>query len=148
MNIISHGFLIIVIIVLVFALVEIDGFNNQIKDRSRSQELQIRGLTKQLTKQIETCKSYNVFIEAVTKISKIPYTEEFDCYDHSKALQTELRELDIESSIMINGGRDHAWVAIWIESVTGNFIPIDHQYKILEVRDQNLVPVCTSNDSN
>ena len=56
------------------------------------------------------------------------------CYEHAKDLQEELRKLDIESSIFINEGRTHAWVGVWIETITGQFISPDHDYKILEIR--------------
>lgn len=84
--------------------------------------------------ELEECKKYNVFRRAVLEIGYRPYSNNYDCYDHSKDLQSELRELDIESSILINSGRDHAWIGVWIETTEGKFINPNHNLHILEVR--------------
>lgn len=92
-------------------------------------------LENQLSKgKLEECQRYNLFQQAVSKIGKKPYSEDYDCYEHAKDLQKELRDLDIESSILINEGRDHALNCAWIESITGQFISPENDYKIIEIR--------------
>lgn len=84
--------------------------------------------------ELDECKKYNVFRRAVLEIGYRPYSNNYDCYGHSKDLQSALRELDIESSILINSGRNHAWLGVWIETTEGKFINPNHNLHILEVR--------------
>ena len=84
--------------------------------------------------ELKECQQYNVFKRTVFEIGERPYSKDYDCYDHSQDLQSALRKLDIESSILINSGRNHAWLGVWIESTEGNFISPDNNFKILEIR--------------
>lgn len=43
---------------------------------------------------------------------------------------------------MINSARDHAWLAVWVESTNGTFKIRGINQTILEVRDENLKVVC------
>lgn len=70
--------------------------------------------------------------------------ETYNCYDHSKDLQTLLAESEIESSIFINRGRTHAWVAVWVEANTGQFISPDNSFYPLEIRDAELNVICSN----
>lgn len=72
-----------------------------------------------------------------------------NCYDHSKALQKQLAAAGMESSIFVNGDRTHAWLAVWIETTTGKFVPpkaaASFPYDtLIEVRDRSLGVVCTA----
>lgn len=82
---------------------------------------------------------------AVARVGAIPYRNPgANCYDHSKALQKELAALGVESSIFVNETRGHAWVAIWVDAITGDFIPPSHTYgAVLEVRDRDLNVICS-----
>lgn len=88
--------------------------------------------------------------KALAWIKTTPYDkEENNCYDRSQALQKRLKELNIESSILINEKRNHAWVAVWIEPDTGTFVEIDRNfrgaeefYKPFELRDHNNKVIC------
>ena len=91
----------------------------------------------------------NKLQSAIDEVGKIPYNSSYaNCYDHSKLLQKKLAENDITSSIFINKGRTHAWVAVWIEVTKGNlgfesnFIPVKNPFELLEVRDSNLNVIC------
>lgn len=84
--------------------------------------------------QLKECQRYNIFQQVVSEIGKREYSSEYNCYDHAKDLQSGLRELDIESSILINSGRNHAWVGVWIETTTGQFISPDNNFEIMEIR--------------
>jgi hypothetical protein len=78
----------------------------------------------------------NVFRTALAQINPKDYNrQDNNCFDHSLALQTELRKAGIESSIFINENRNHAWVAVWVESTNGNFIhPQRNRLHPVEVR--------------
>ena len=81
-------------------------------------------------------KEFSSLYKATSEIGSIPYDSSFsDCYDHSKLLTKKLEKMNIKSSIMVNEDRSHAWVAVWIEATSGQFIPVDKQEKILEIRD-------------
>lgn len=80
---------------------------------------------------------FSSLYQATSEIGQIPYDASFsDCYDHSKLLTQKLAERNIRSSIMVNKDRSHAWVAVWIEATSGQFVPIkDGEQKLLEIRD-------------
>lgn len=95
------------------------------------------------TGRLEECRSYNPFQQALAEIGKKKHSEDYNCYEHSKDLQKKLRELDIESSIFINENRDHAWLAVWIESTKGQFVGTDHKYSPMEIRANATNVICT-----
>jgi len=79
--------------------------------------------------ELKRCEKYNIFASAVKEIGSRPYDiDNYDCYDHSVDLQNLLAEQNIQSSIMIKTGRDHAWVAVWIEATTGKLISMNNNY--------------------
>lgn len=76
-----------------------------------------------LVDELTTCEEFNPFSKAMDNIGSIPWNATYDnCYDHSKQLSAALAKDGIMSSIMINGNRSHAWVAVWIEATTGHFV--------------------------
>ena len=102
-------------------------------------------LRKQTSALQDSLIEYNSFALAVKEVGDIPYDRESsNCYDHSKALQQELRDMDIASSIMVNDDRSHAWLAVWIESTKGEFVSpfTDKNFSVMEARDHNLNVVC------
>lgn len=93
--------------------------------------------------QEELLESGNDLTRAMRKIGSRAYDREnYNCYDHSKDLQRELEKYDIESSILVSEGRTHAWVAVWVEANTGQFMSTEHPYSILEMRDRDKRVVC------
>lgn len=82
---------------------------------------------------------------AVAAVGATPYRNPGNnCYDKSKDLQKRLAALGVESSIFVNDTRGHAWVAVWVDAITGEFIPPTHRYgTVLEVRDRNLGVICS-----
>lgn len=95
-----------------------------------------------LNAKLEESRKYNKFQNALDKVSQQPYDrEENNCYDHSQRLQAELADEGIESSIMVNNDRSHAWLAVWVESLRGTFIEPD-RFSVLEVRDKDLKVIC------
>ncbi len=142
----KDNFLFPIIIVFVFLLFMVAGTMLLFKHKSllnSELERQKETLKSELLKTRNDCERYSVFTEAVNKISKKGWSEDYNCYASSKELQKELKELDIESSILINEARDHAWLAVWIEPQTGEFVDTNHEYDILEIRDSNLDVICS-----
>lgn len=90
---------------------------------------------------LDESRLYNKFTAKVEEISQDPWAEDNNCYDHSKALQQALKKDNIASSIFITPTRDHAFIAVWIEATTGNFIKPD-RYELGEARDYNLKVIC------
>lgn len=79
---------------------------------------------------------FSAFYKALDSVGQIPYDSDFaTCYDHSQSLSKALAEQNIKSSILVNGDRSHAWVAVWVEANTGQFVPMSDDSTILEVRD-------------
>ena len=104
----------------------------------------------QLNIKYERCDSalvqsekWNEFKKDIGLVGAIPYSETKNCYYHSKLLQGKLSERGIQSSIFITPERDHAWIGVWIEATTGNFIETN-KYRIGEIRDKNLDVVCSN----
>lgn len=97
---------------------------------------------------LKTCEDQlrvrTAFAEDLAEIAARPYRNPgYNCYDHAKDLQKRLAINDIESTIFINEGRDHAWLAVWIEATTGEFMTTKHPFVVLEARDRNLNVICT-----
>lgn len=102
-------------------------------------------LRKKLIEILGEYKQYNSFKYALREVSSIEYNKHSaNCYDHAKLLQEKLRDYKIESSIFINKGRNHAWLAVWVDANTGFFIGSDNQYNLLEVRNNELEVICQS----
>lgn len=82
---------------------------------------------------------------AVAAVGATPYRNPGNnCYDKSKALQKELARAGVESSIFVNETRGHAWVAVWVDAITGEFISPANTYgAVLEVRDRDLRVICS-----
>jgi hypothetical protein len=74
-------------------------------------------------------------------VGSIPYSSDMNCYEHSKKLQSLLADKGMASSIFITPSRDHAFIGVWIEATTGNFIN-PGKYEIGELRDDDLNVVC------
>jgi len=101
----------------------------------------VTSLPKIQSEEGQSCKDivsqFSTLFQATSEIGQIPYNSSFsDCYDHSKLLTKELEKRNIRSSIMVNKDRSHAWVAVWIEATSGQFVPIENgQQELLEIRD-------------
>ena len=95
-------------------------------------------------------ESYDNFQKALAEVDAVPYDKEAqNCYDHSKLLQQKLEEHNIKSSIFINKERNHAWVAVWLETDDGSFVGVDKDFRgakdfyyPIEVRDNNQEVIC------
>lgn len=97
-------------------------------------------ITKQSCEDIVS--SFSALYRATSNVGQIPYDADFaNCYDHSKLLAKELEEQNIKSSVLINEDRSHAYIAVWVEANTGQFVPPNVQDRILEVRDGSDVNV-------
>lgn len=96
------------------------------------------------TERLKGCKEYSLFKQATIKIGSRVYEKDiYDCVHFSKDLVKELEEVGIKSSIAINKERTHAWVLVWIEATTGEFISPKINAEILEIRDKNMKVICT-----
>lgn len=87
-------------------------------------------------------RSYPLFEQAVEKIGGRVYTEDYKCLHFSKDLVGELERGKVKSSIAISKDRKHAWVVVWIEATTGDFIPPNRNLEILELRDKDMNVIC------
>jgi hypothetical protein len=88
----------------------------------------------------EVCKDalnqFSTLHRVVDEVGVIPYDADFaNCYDQSQLLTAKLAEENVKSSIIIKEDRTHAYVAVWLEATTGQFVPIDDDATILEIRD-------------
>jgi hypothetical protein len=92
---------------------------------------------------IDSFAGTSEFYSVLADVASVPYSNPGgNCYDHSKELQGRLAQKGIESSILINNDRSHAWVAVWIEANTGHFVSTDNRYGgVMEMRgrDQEVV---------
>ena len=93
-------------------------------------------------KELDLFRKYDRFANAVTKIGRREWSENDNCYQHSQDLGQELAKLDIMSVIIVNKGRDHAWVCPYIETVGGHFIGMENNFDILEIRDKDRNVLC------
>ncbi|MCK4554889.1 hypothetical protein KAU19_08115 [Candidatus Parcubacteria bacterium] len=93
---------------------------------------------------LQECKKYPLFEQAVSKIGdRTKYDlEDYNCVDFSKDLVKELEEIGIKSNIAISDDRSHAWVLVWIETITGKFVRPEKALGILELRDQEMNVIC------
>lgn len=87
---------------------------------------------------LEEITEYNLLQQALNKIDKNDYSEDYNCYEFSKDLQQELSELDIFSVIAITKDRTHSFLLVGVEATEGRFLEVDNQYEIMEIRDNNL----------
>lgn len=118
-------------------------YNEELKNENFQYRNDISLLQSQNIECMRHSTQNNKFLESLSEVGSIPYDlETANCYDHSKLLQIKLFENNIESSIMINENRDHAWVAVWIEANTGKFIGANN-FNVIEVRDRSLGVVCS-----
>jgi len=100
-------------------------------------------LTREIKSLRDELSQKDFFYQALQEIDPTDYDRESNnCYDHSKVLQQKLLAKGIQSNIMINSARDHAWLAVWVESTNGTFKIRGINQTILEVRDENLKVVC------
>lgn len=95
------------------------------------------------TERLENCKEFSLFKQATIKVGSRTWNEEsYNCVAFSKDLARELKELGIKSSIAIAEERTHAFVLVWLEATTGNFVNPDSELEILEIRDDEMKVIC------
>lgn len=105
---------------------------------------QLQKTTIQMKEWREEYHQYNIFLKALGNRDPNKYEKNFyNCYDQSQELQKELQEVGIKSSIMVNEGRTHAWLAVWVEATSGKFKILSGDQHLLEVRDENLNVICS-----
>ena len=116
---------------------------DRLSKASAGSDAEIAMLKGQVNECREISNKFNVFSHDVAQIGSEPYDAKANnCYDHSKAMVKALADDGIQSSIMVDEGRNHAWVAVWIEATTGQFMTPDTPYRVVEVRDQKLNVIC------
>ena len=88
---------------------------------------------------LRECKKYPLFEQVISEVeSRIYDLENYNCVDFSKDLVRKLEEIGIKSSIAVSEEREHAWVLVWIEATTGEFIRPGEDLGILELRDKEM----------
>ena len=77
--------------------------------------------------------------EAMKEASLYIYEDnKYTCIDFSENLQELLKEINIESSLIIGHRPNyHQWLAIWIEPQDGSFVTIEKNYKFEQVIEKN-----------
>ena len=83
-------------------------------------------------------RRYNKFQEALNKIDKNDYSDDYNCYEFTKELQQELLKLDIFSVIAITEDRTHSYLLVGVEATEGRFLEVDNGYEIMEIRNSDL----------
>ena len=96
------------------------------------------------TERLENCEEFSLFKQAAIKVGSRVWNENnYDCVDFSIDLVEELERKGIKSSIAIEKERTHAWVLIWVEATTGEFVSIEEtELEILEIRDGKMEIIC------
>jgi len=113
--------------------------SNELLNRNETLVNQNIELVKENHKLTNELELTSEFKKVLAEIDRSKYDRSVNnCLDYSKRLQTALRKLDIESTIMVRSDRGHAWLAIWVESTTGEFLKPDLGWEILELRDHNM----------
>lgn len=98
-----------------------------------------------LTNEANYLAQFHTFRNALKDIDIIEYDRETNnCWDQSQALQAKLREMGIDSTIAVVDGREHAFLMVWIEATTGDFIPPDKGYKLIEFRGSKYDVICNN----
>ena len=98
----------------------------------------------------DSLKEQRLLTGIVNIVGDTPYRNPGNnCYDSSKKIVNELDKLGVQSSILINKDRTHAWVALWIEATTGKLVKKDDIDRIsytpiVEIRDKNLNVLCSN----
>lgn len=108
-----------------------------------SQIISLESKIAEHTKRLEGCEEFSLFKQAKIKIgSRVWDKGNYDCVDFSVDLAEELKKVGIKSSIAIAEERTHAWVLVWIEATTGEFVNPDSELEILEIRDGEMEVIC------
>ncbi len=90
---------------------------------------------------IPNCKEYSLFEQAVARIGNREYIlDEYDCVDFSRDLVRELEKDGIKSVIATS--KTHAWVLVFVEATTGEFISPNRKLEISDVRDRDMNVIC------
>lgn len=99
-----------------------------------------------LTNEANYLAQFHTFRNALKNID----IEDYDryggnnCYDQSQVLQKTLRDMGIESTIAVVEGREHAFLMVWIEATTGDFIPPEMGYNLIEFRASKHNVICNN----
>lgn len=95
------------------------------------------------TERLENCEEYSLFKQAKIKIGNRKWDEDnYNCIDFSIDLVEELKKAGIKSSVAIGEERTHAWILVWIEATTGEFILAETDLEILEIRNEKMKVIC------
>ena len=124
---------------LVFLILDFHKVDTFLKNENWRLELQNRRYKEKL----QHCKEFSLFTQTVAQIGNKTYDlNNYNCVDFSQDLVKELEEIGIKSNIAVSEERQHAWVVVWIEATTGEFIRPERDLGILELRDEGMNVVC------
>ena len=103
---------------------------------------QYRELKEDYDELLETYTQHDALTKVLATRNMRDYDKETNnCYQQAQWLQKEFLKVGIESSIMINQDRSHAWIAPWIEPTNGSYKVWGDQ-NIGEVKDNTYQVVC------
>ena len=137
---ISIGLGFLMFISLIWISLEYQRDNLFLKNENWGLELQNRTYKKRL----QECKKYPLFEQVVSETESWRYDlKNYNCVDFSKDLVRKLEEIGIKSNIAISKDRTHAWVVVFVEATTGNFINPKSELEILEIRNSDSEVVCS-----
>ena len=98
-----------------------------------------------LNNELDHLAQFHTFRNALKDIDIADYDRQSNnCYQQSQALQKKLREMGIDSTIAVVKGREHAFLMVWIEATTGNFIPPEFGYDLIEFRASKHNVICNN----
>ena len=129
----------LLLFVLLFIILEYSKDSVFLKNQNWGLELQNRVYKERL----QECKKYPLFEQVVSEIDSERYDlENYNCVDFSKDLVRKLETIGIKSNIAIDKDRTHAWVVIWIEAQTGEFVHPGQSLGLLELRNREMDSIC------
>lgn len=111
-------------IILLFLLVVVVADNDDIFKKYNGLVDKYTALTYDNNK-LESLRKYQPLDDAMARIAKHPYTDDYQCLDFSSDLVNELKKEGIQSEIVV--GRQpgeekyHAWVGVWFSPQLGEF---------------------------
>jgi len=111
----------------------------------REEKVAAMELNNYLLEEVSDLIQYQNFKKALEEIDERDYDKkDNNCYDHSLALQDKLRALGIESTIAIAENREHAFLMVWVEATSGEFISPSLDYNLIEFRSSEYDVICNN----
>lgn len=140
--------LIVVIMVLGLCLLLEANFNKSLltENKQYRSDLEHAGYNEiYLNNELRYLTQFHTFRNVLDDVDILDYDrEDNNCYQQSQGLQQALRDIGIDSTIAVVEGREHAFLMVWIEATTGDFIPPEVGYNLIEFRESKYNVICNN----